>query len=150
MNTIGLFLHNNDESNKDINEDGNELKVIPVSDDLGYCEFLAFLESDIVSHTNKDQDHLVAETPPLPQSENISHSVSDDYKVLGAQHLSEDKEKDTASAFPQENPIGATFNWIGSLFHNEKEDNGKSCEDERIIPVSDEIGYQEFISFLKT
>lgn len=136
MNAVGSFFHN-DDNNKDTNEDGNVLKVIPVSDDEGYNEFLAFLKSE------SDQDLFVAEKPssPLPQSE----------KVLGAQQLSEDK--DAASASHQENPIGATFNWIGSLFHNEKEENDKSGKDERaprIIPVSDDEGYQEFIAFLKT
>ena len=148
INTIGSFFHN-DENNKDTNGDRNKLKVIPVSDDEGYDEFLAFLKS------KSDQDLLVTEkssTSPLPQSEHINHSISNEDNVFGTQYLSEDM--DTASASPQqENPIGATFNWIGSLFHNEKEENDKSGEVERaprIIPVSNDEGYQEFIAFLKT
>lgn len=134
MTTIGSFFHNDETYT---NVDGNVLKVIPVSDDEGYYEFLAFLKSE------RDQDQRVAEEPslPLPQSE----------KVLGAQQLSDDK--DEASSSHQENPIGATFNWIGSLFHNEKDENVKSGENERvprIIPVSDDEGYEEFIAFLKT
>ena len=133
VNMFGSFFHN-DEKNKD----SIEMRVIPVSDDEGYNEFLAFLKNESASHTKEDQDPIVV----------------DNY----TQQLSE--EKDTRAVSPQKNPLEATFNWIGSLFQNDEEkDNAKAGEkndtsDEekrvpRIIPASDDEGYQEFIAFLK-
>lgn len=146
MNMIGSFFHN-DEDNKDAIEDSKELKVIPVSDDDCYKEFLAFLHNESVSLTEEGRDLIVAETlsTTLSQSGSISHSVSDNYKVLGVQQLSEETE--------QKNPIGATFDWIGSLFHNEEEKNDTGAEEvkeRRKVPVSDDEGFQEFLAILKT
>eukprot|EP00985_Skeletonema_marinoi_P001768 scaffold701_cov102-Skeletonema_marinoi.AAC.5 len=146
MNMIGSFFHN-DEDNKDAIEDSKELKVIPVSDDDCYKEFRAFLRNESVSLTEEDRDLIVAEalSTTLSQSGSISHSVSDNYKVLGVQQLSEETE--------QKNPIGATFDWIGSLFHNEEEKNDTGAEEvkeRRKVPVSDDEGFQEFLAILKT
>eukprot|EP00984_Skeletonema_dohrnii_P000927 scaffold302_cov91-Skeletonema_dohrnii-CCMP3373.AAC.3 len=146
MNMIGSFFHN-DEENKDAIEDSKELKVIPVSDDDCYKEFLAFLHNESVSLTEEGRVLIVAETlsTTLSQSGSISHSVSDNYKVLGVQQLSEETE--------QKNPIGATFDWIGSLFHNEEEMNdtsGEEVKERRKVPVSDDEGFQEFLAILKT
>ena len=164
-NWVNMFgsLFNNDEKNKD----SIELRVIPVSDDSGYKEFLAFLKNDSAPHTQEDQDLIVVEpslTTAMSHSGSISRSVSDNCGVLGTQQLSEAEDKeDTTTASPQKNPIEATFNWIGSLFQKEKEKvqaraqaqekNDTSDEEKtapRKIPVSDDEGYQEFIAFLKT
>lgn len=152
VNMFGSFF-NNDEKNKD----SVELRVIPVSDDEGYKEFLTFLKND----TQEDQDLVATETSltALSHSVSISRSVSDNCEVLGTQQSSE--EKDTTEASPQKNPIEATFNWIGSLFQKEEEKDqarpeeksDKSDEEKSVlrkIPVSDDKGYQEFMAFLKT
>jgi hypothetical protein len=138
VNMFGSFFHNDDEKNKD----SIEMRVIPVSDDKGYNEFLAFLKNESASHTTEEQDPIVSEN---------NHQ---------AQQSSE--EKDVRAVSPQKNPLEVTFNWIGSLFQNDEEkvDNAKAekkndTSDEekrvpRIIPASDDEGYHEFIAFLQS
>jgi len=75
MNMIGSFFHN-DEKNKETSEDSNVLKMIPVSDDEGYNDFLAFLQNENASHM------IVADnSSTISSPSDISHSMSDNYQV---------------------------------------------------------------------
>ena len=80
------------------------------------------------SYINEGQNITEVDVPsmPLSQSGGVSQSVRESSEAVEAQQTSE--EANTASAPPKENPIEATFNWFGSLFHDEKKEK-KSDDD---------------------
>ena len=180
VNTFGTLFHDV-EKNKEASGDSKIFKIIPVSDDVGYKAFLAFLRSTNVSDTNEDEvlpnvdassitssrpesvvetkedqnlieidassmtslsgvgnesdmdegqdmTELDAPSMPLSQSGGVSHSAPESSEAVEAQKTSE--ETNTAPAPPKDNPIEASLNWFGSLFHDEKlekksDDDGK-------------------------
>lgn len=147
MSMIGSFFHNG-EKNKETSEGSNVSKVIPVSNDEGYYQFLAFVQNKNASHTTKDHDVLVADSlsTTSSQSDISHHSLSDYHNVDGAKHLSEEMDKTSAS--PQHNPTGTSFNRSGSLFYMEASEEEKI--ELRKIPVIDDERYMEFLAFLAT